>query len=114
MSKEQRAWFLGTSCAPSATGPSRERPGSRCIKCVLIQLSTTPITRWKSERKLAGTQRTLTESWNEQLILPPLEKQDAFWRPMFSESSVPDKRPIPGVDLQWHLANPISPKEVEK
>ena len=56
----------------------------------------------------------LEERWNEELILPALEKQDAFRRPMFSESSVPDRRPIPVADVQWHLANPISPKEVEK
>jgi len=43
-----------------------------------------------------------------------LEEQEAFWRPLFEAPSKPDDRPVPQVEVNWQIVDPVRVEEVAK
>lgn len=56
----------------------------------------------------------LQELCNEDWEQPTFDKQESFWRPLFSTASVADERPTAKTPTFWRPADPVTAAEVEK
>ena len=56
----------------------------------------------------------LEGKWEEEATTLRLEEQEAFWRPLFEEPSMPDDRPVLKIPENWQIVDPISIGEVVK
>src|SRR6218665_1753435 len=68
---------------------------------------------FRKDRKRCA-EMVLQERWNDEEEQLTLEKQEDFWRPLFTTESVADQRPTVTTPMIWDLANPVTAGEVEK
>lgn len=60
------------------------------------------------------SEMVLEGKWEQEAATLGLEEQEAFWRPLFEEASKPDERPVPMVQENWCIVDPVSIEEVAK
>lgn len=56
----------------------------------------------------------LDGTWEQEESSLPLEAQEEFWRPIFSEPSAADDRPVPKAREDWSIVDPVTAEEVAK
>src|SRR6218665_3260214 len=56
----------------------------------------------------------LEGKWGQEAATLGLEEQEAFWRPLFEAPSKPDDRPVPQVEVNWQIVDPVRVEEVAK
>src|SRR6218665_686543 len=53
----------------------------------------------------------LEGKWGQEATTLGLEEQEAFWRPLFEAPSKPDDRPVPQVEVDWQIVDPVRVEE---
>jgi len=56
----------------------------------------------------------LEETWEQEETTLTLEDQEPFWSNIFSSESEVDERPVPKVQVDWSIVDPVTREEVTK